>query len=82
MRTDRFARRRYLDAMWKLPEGRTVVVEIDGAVHLLAATYWDDMQRQNELVLSGDTGLRYPSVVVRLDQSRVIEQLRRALGGN
>ena len=79
VRTDRFGRRRYLDVVWKLPGGRTVVVEIDGAVHLLAATYWDDMARQNELVLSGDIVLRYPSVAIRITQERVIEELRRAL---
>lgn len=79
VRTDRFGKRRYLDATWELSDGRTVTVEIDGALHLLAVTYWDDMDRQNELVLSGETVLRYPSVVVRTSERRVIEQLRRAL---
>lgn len=79
VRTDRYGKRRYLDATWELPDGRTVSVEIDGALHLLAATYWDDMDRQNELVLSGETVLRYPSVVLRTSERRVVEQLRRAL---
>jgi len=80
IRTDRYGKRRYLDALWRLPDGSTLVVEIDGALHLLARTYWDDMDRQNELVLSGDRILRFPSATVRLHAERVAEQLRRALG--
>jgi len=79
VRTDRSGRRRYLDARWQLPDGRTITVEIDGALHLAVLTYWDDMYRGNELVISGEHVLRYPSLAVRLDPIRVVEQLRRAL---
>jgi hypothetical protein len=73
--------RRYLDAEWDLPGGGTLAVEIDGALHLVPATWWHDQLRQNELVLAGCTVLRYPSVVVRTDPERVVEQLKRALLG-
>ncbi len=53
-----------------------VTVEIDGAAHRAVVTYWDDMYRGNELVISGEPVLRHPSVAVRLDEARVIEQLR------
>lgn len=79
VRRDRHGKRRYLDAFWKLADGRTLVVEIDGAVHLLIGTYWDDMDRQNELVLSGERVLRFPSMALRLHPERVTAHLRRAL---
>ncbi len=53
-----------------------MTVEIDGAAHRAVVTYWDDMYRGNELVISGEPVLRHPSVAVRLDEARVIEQLR------
>lgn len=79
VRIDRFGRRRYLDVEWLLPSGRRVVVEIDGALHLIARRWWADQLRQNELVLGGDVVLRYPSVIVRCEQPIVLDQLRRAL---
>ncbi|MGB9377023.1 MAG: DUF559 domain-containing protein [Mycobacteriales bacterium] len=79
IRTDRYGRRRYLDAEWRLADGSALVVEIDGALHLQAMTYWDDMDRQNELVISGDRVLRFPSATLRLRPDHVVEQLRRAL---
>jgi hypothetical protein len=71
--------RRYLDADWELPDGRRVVAEVDGAVHLAPRRWFDDQLRQNELVLTGSMVLRFPSVVVRHEPALVIAQLRRAL---
>lgn len=79
VRTDRFGRRRYLDAEWRCPDGRRVVAEVDGALHLLASRWWDDQIRQNELAIAGDVVLRFPSVVVRHEQRLVADQLWRAL---
>jgi len=81
VRTDRFGRRRYLDAEWRLPDGRVVVVEVDGGIHLLPLHYWDDMDRDVELVISGRTVVRIPSVALRLDERRVGDQLTRVLLG-
>jgi hypothetical protein len=80
VRPDRLGRRRYLDAEWQLPDGRRLVVEVDGAVHLAAQHWFDDQLRQNEIALDGALVLRYPSVVVRTEAPLVIGQLRRALG--
>jgi hypothetical protein len=72
-------RRRYLDATWRRDDGRLVVVEVDGALHLDARRWWDDQTRQNELVLGDAIVLRFPSIVVRTQAEAVAAQLRRAL---
>ncbi len=79
VRHDSSGRRRYLDGTWRRRDGRLVVVEIDGALHLVASRWWDDQLRQNDLALADAIVLRFPSVVVRTDEARVAEQLRRAL---
>jgi hypothetical protein len=73
IRVDGTGRRRYLDA-----DFRTFAVEVDGAVHLKPTTWWDDMARQNAIVLAGTPLLRFPSVAVRLHPEQVIAQLKAA----
>lgn len=80
VRRDPAGRRRYLDATWRLPDGRTLGVEVDGALHLAPRRWYDDQLRQNELALRGVVVLRFPSVVIRTDAALVASQLRRALG--
>jgi hypothetical protein len=79
VRKDAQGRRRYLDATLKLPGGRPVRVEIDGALHLVVQTYWNDMWRTNDLVIGKELALRFPSYVIYADDADAIEQLRRAL---
>jgi hypothetical protein len=79
IRREPSGRRRYLDAEWTRPGRRPVVVEVDGALHLLPRTYWDDMQRSNELVVAGRAVLRFPAFAVRAHPELVAAQLRRAL---
>lgn len=79
VRRDSRGRRRYLDATWRRRDGRLVVVEIDGALHLNQRRWWDDQLRQNELALGNAVVLRFPSVVVRTQPELVAAQLRRAL---
>ncbi|MCW2526517.1 MAG: hypothetical protein JWM76_1377 [Pseudonocardiales bacterium] len=71
-RLDANGRRRYLDVQWTRADGRKVMVEIDGALHLVAKHWFDDMLRQNELVLTGGMMLRFPSFVVRTEPATVI----------
>lgn len=80
VRLDRQGRRRYVDARVSAPGGRSVLVEIDGALHLVVASYWADMARGNELVISGGRVLRFPSIALRTDEHAVGNQLRRACG--
>lgn len=80
VRLDGFGRRRYLDATMVGRDGRRVSVEIDGAVHLLVRSYWDDCDRANELIIAGEALLRFPTVALYVATDRVADQLRRALG--
>jgi hypothetical protein len=80
MRRDVNGKRRYLDATLIGPSGTVVRVEIDGALHLLVRTYWDDMFRGNELSIAHETALRLPSVVLHDDDPHAVDQIRRALG--
>lgn len=79
VRTDPAGRRRYLDATFRRCDGELLRVEIDGALHLVVRTYWDDMSRGNELVLGGERVLRLPSFVVYANDPTALSQIRRAL---
>jgi hypothetical protein len=73
VRRDSAGRRRYLDADFE-----HFAVEVDGAVHLRPRTWWDDMWRQNDVVLAGTPVLRFAPIGVRLEPERVIRQLQQA----
>lgn len=79
VRREPSGRRRYLDATWRRRDGRLVVAEVDGALHLAVRRWWDDQLRQNELSLADALVLRFPSVIVRTEPDQVAAQLRRAL---
>jgi Protein of unknown function (DUF559) len=75
-RRDEHGRRRWLDAVW---EQARLVAEIDGAGHVDALTYWDDMNRGNSLQLGHYRLLRFPAWVVRYQPGYVATQIRHAL---
>ena len=79
IRHDAAGRRRYLDGLVTGPNGKQVAFEVDGAVHLAVRSYWDDMERSNELMIAGVGLLRFPSLAVRIDGRTVVDQFRRAL---
>ncbi len=79
IRHDAAGRRRYLDGYVTGPNGKRVAFEVDGAVHLAVRSYWDDMERSNELLIAGVGLLRFPSLAVRIDGPKVVDQFRRAL---
>jgi hypothetical protein len=68
---------RWLDVEFDLPDGTVLVVEVDGAVHIQPESWWDDADRQNEVVIGGQPVLRFPSLIIRLTEQRVVDQLRR-----
>ena len=80
VRRDRDGRRRWLDAVFDLPDGRELVVEVDGAAHLCVQQYADDLDRTIELVIDGKTVVRVAAVTLRLAEDRVADQLARLLG--
>lgn len=68
--------RYYLDADWK---SRGVSAEIHGSQHLEVANWTADLDRCNELTISGRRVLQFTSYAVRHCPQRVGEQLSRAL---
>jgi hypothetical protein len=78
VRLDGSGRRRYLDVEVESPDGMVIAIEVDGALHLLVTTYWQDMDRGNELAIAGHVQLRYPSIAFRLDPDKTADQIRRA----
>ena len=75
-RRDEQGRRRWLDAVW---EAARLIVEVDGFWHTDAATWWQDMRRDNEFTVSGYRVLRFPAFAVRADPDRVARQILAAL---
>lgn len=74
VRLDAEGKRRYIDVDFEFFD-----VEVDGAIHLKPASYWDDMHRQNELTIAGaPRTLRFSTVAIRLEPDKVVSQLRRA----
>ncbi len=78
VRVEPSGRRRYLDAEWRLPDGRRLVAEVDGALHLAPQRWWDDQLRQNELAIARSVVLRFPAPIVREGDPVIVDQLRRA----
>lgn len=75
-RRDATGRLRYLDAYWRRWR---LHVEVDGAHHLDVRHWAADMQRQNDIWISGDRILRFPAHHIRAHPTRVATQLRTAL---
>ncbi len=65
-----------LDLWW---EAARLAVEVDGGLHRIAACWWDDMHRQNEIGLDDRLVLRFPSHAIREEPARVADQVRRGL---
>jgi hypothetical protein len=75
-RKDASGRNRYLDAYWRR---QRLHVEVDGAHHMDAQHWAEDMLRQNEVWIDGDRILRFPAWLIRAHPDRVVTQLRTAL---
>ena len=79
VRLDGQGKQRYIDGYVVGPNGARAAYEVDGAPHLAVLSYWQDMERSNELLIAGQPLLRFPSLVVRTEGQKVVDQLRRAL---
>lgn len=79
-RMDSAGKWRYLDAVFSLPSGHIVRVEIDGGVHLSLAVRSRDTLKDNNAVLDRRPVLRYVSADIYADNPQVVAQLRRACG--
>ena len=75
-RRDQFGVIRYTDCEWRLPNGRVVVLEIDGAFHMEAEHWAADMTRERGLVIDGSTVLRCSSIELRRSPGAIARDLR------
>ncbi len=74
VRLDARGRRRYIDV-----DFGGFDAEVDGALHLRPLSYWEDMSRQNDIVIEGGRPmLRFSSLALRIDVPTVHRQLRAA----
>lgn len=80
VRLDGRGRRRYLDGLWVLADGRRVLVEVDGVGHLEHDRWYDDLLRAAEVSQPGEVVLRLPARALRVEPGRVVALLRRHLG--
>lgn len=78
-RTDRDGRRRWTDAEWDLPDGRTLVLEVDGAFHMDVEHWGADLKRQRRITGATRTVVRATALELRLEPQVVVDDLR-ALG--
>ena len=78
-RADRLGRVRYTDAEWDLPDGRTLVLEVDGAFHMEVEHWSADLARQRAVTSPRRTVVRCTALELRLQPESVVADLR-ALG--
>ena len=78
-RRDRDGRWRFTDCEWLLPDGRTVVLEVDGAFHLEFEQYAADVRRQRRLTTTSTIVVRCTSIELRDTPASVAQDLA-ALG--
>lgn len=74
-RRDASGRVRFLDAEWRLPDGRSVVLEVDGSHHMQAEHWESDMRRERQVVSSGSVVLRATANEVRLAPAALVADL-------
>jgi hypothetical protein len=74
-RTDSRGRRRYTDAEWRLPDGRTLVLEVDGSFHDDVAQATLDRRRNRQLTSSTRTVVQCSAWEIRHEPWEVMEDL-------
>jgi hypothetical protein len=75
VRHDRQGRRRYLDCEWRLPNGRCLVLEVDGSHHAEVAHWEADLKRERDVVISGRQVIRATANEARYDQGELAADL-------
>jgi very-short-patch-repair endonuclease len=75
-RRDALGRLRFTDAQWRLPDGRSVVLEVDGAFHMEVSHWEADIARERDLVTTGVVVLRCTDREVNEEPGRIAASLR------
>ncbi len=78
-RKDSAGRWRFTDAEWRLPDGRVVVLEVDGGFHMAVEHWSADIERHRQLVATGVIVVRCTAIELREHPARVARDLQ-ALG--
>lgn len=76
-RRDASGRERFTDCEWLLPDGTTLVLEVDGSFHMDVEHWEDDLARQRALSAPGRIIVRCTSRELRDQPERVVGDLRR-----
>ncbi|WP_209720973.1 hypothetical protein [Marmoricola sp. OAE513] len=76
-RRDAGGRTRYTDCEWTLPDGTTLILEIDGAFHMDVEHWEDDLSRQRRLTGRGRILVRCTARELRVKPHSVLEDLKR-----
>lgn len=74
-RRDADGRLRYTDCEWRLADGRTLVLEVDGAFHMDVEQWEDDLARQRALAATDRLIVRCTARELRDDADRVARDL-------
>ncbi len=75
-RRDSAGRARFTDCEWRLPDGRIVVLEVDGGFHMEVEHWEDDLARQRALSASGRIIVRCTARELRDEPWKVARDLR------
>lgn len=76
-RRDASGRSRFLDCCWTLPNGRTLVLEIDGGFHMSAMHWQADVARARDLADPSTIIVRCTTVELRDDPASIASSLIR-----
>jgi hypothetical protein len=76
-RTDAAGQRRYTDCEWQLGDGRTLVLEVDGAFHMDVEHWEDDLARQRSLTDPSRMIVQCTARELRDDDTAVADDLIR-----
>ena len=79
MRRGTDGRARYTDCEWSLPDGKTLILEVDGAFHMEVAHWEADLARQRALAAPDRIQIRCTSRELRDSPDRIARD-RRLLG--
>ena len=74
-RVDSAGRRRWTDCEWQLPEGSTLVLEVDGTFHLEVRQWQDDLRRARRLTTRHRLVVRCTAYEVRHETAELAAEL-------
>ena len=75
-REDSAGRRRWTDCEWDLPDGRVLVLEVDGGLHLDVTQWGEDLKRTRRLVTPTRTIVRCTAYELRMETEQLVYDLR------